>query len=419
MNSAPDQTTSLAPPAATQRGRLIASCAPGTAPVLESELCALGLPVIQSRQTSVETEGGWPEIFALNLQLRTAQRVLWEVGYGRVRTVDNLYSHVRRMPWERWIPADGYLTVTSFVHNPSLRDPRFATLRCKDAIVDRLRELHGRRPDSGNERSGAVVFLYWNEETAILYLDTSGETLSRRGYRKIPLEAPMQESLAAAVVMASGWTGQANFVNPMCGSGTLAIEAALLAIGRAPGLTRPGFAFEHLLGFDPLRWREARLAAAQAAPRAFSGRIIASDINPAAIAAARENARAAGVADRIEFSVCDFAETPIPEGGGLVLLNPEYGARMGDAATLEPLYRGIGDFFKQRCRGYLGGVFTGNLELGQRVGLRPRRRISFSSGGLDCRLFLFELYEGSKRTRIQATITHPVGDKGAGEKDVN
>ena len=124
-------------------------------------------------------------------------------------------------------------------------------------------------------------------------------------------------------------------------------------------------------------------------------------MNPAAIEAARENARAAGVADRIEFSVCDFAETPIPEGGGVVLLNPEYGARMGDAATLEPLYRGIGDFFKQRCRGYLGGVFTGNLELGQRVGLRPRRRIAFSSGGLDCRLFLFELYEGSKRTRVQ------------------
>ncbi len=383
--------------------------------MLENELRALGRPVIRTRDTSVETEGGWPEIFSLNLQLRTAQRVLLEVGHGRVRTADNLYSHVRRMPWERWIPVDGYLTVSSFVHNPSLRDPRFATLRCKDAIVDRLREINGRRPDSGNDRSGAVVFLYWNEETAIIYLDTSGETLARRGYRKIPLEAPMQESLAAAVVMSTGWTGQTNFINPMCGSGTLAIEAALLALGRAPGITRPGFAFEHLLGFDPQGWREARRAAAQAPPRTFSGRIIATDINPAAIEAARENARAAGVADQIEFSVCDFADSPVPEGGGVVLLNPEYGARMGDAATLEPLYRSIGDFFKQRCRGYLGGVFTGNLELGQRVGLRPRRRTAFSSGGLDCRLFLFELYEGTKRTRVPA-MPVPVTEPAATEQ---
>jgi putative N6-adenine-specific DNA methylase len=274
-------------------------------------------------------------------------------------------------------------------------------VKCKDAIVDRIRNQCGQRPDSGNERAGAVVFLYWNQDDVKVYLDTSGESLSRRGYRKIPMKAPMQETLAAAVVMATGWNYEGAFVNPMCGSGTLAIEAALLAQGRPPGLLRSNYGFMHIKNFDAAVWQTCRTAARALPKRKMTGPIIASDISADAVAAARQNARTAGVEQLIEFHVCDFSETPVPPGGGVVLLNPEYGERLGSEPELEPLYHNIGDFFKKRCKGYTGYVFTGNLELGKRIGLRSSRRILFFNSQIECRLLGFQLYDGSKRQSKQ------------------
>jgi putative N6-adenine-specific DNA methylase len=242
-----------------------------------------------------------------------------------------------------------------------------------------------------------VVFLYWNRDDVRIYLDTSGESLSRRGYRKIPMKAPMQETLAAAVVTATGWRGEGAFVNPMCGSGTLAIEAALLAQGRPPGLLRGDYGFMHLKGFDAAAWQRIRAAARALPKKTVTGRIVASDISAEAVAAARQNALTAGVERLIDFHVCDFAATPVPPGGGVVLLNPEYGERLGAAQDLEPLYHRIGDFFKQACQGYTGYVFTGNLEAGKRIGLRCSRRHLFYNSQIECRLLGFALYEGSKR----------------------
>ena len=166
------------------------------------------------------------------------------------------------------------------------------------------------------------------ESEVLVYLDTSGEPLSRRGYRKIPLAAPMQETLAAAVILATGWNGRTSFVNPMCGSGTLAIEAALFAQGKAPGLLRSNYGFIHIKGFDPAAWRKIRTAA-HAMQKETASRIVATDIDPKAVAAARQNARTAGVEQIIEFTVCPFAQTPVPERGGIVILNPPYGERIG------------------------------------------------------------------------------------------
>ena len=265
--------------------------------------------------------------------------------------------------------------------------------------MDRFREKTGRRPDSGNERSGVVVFLYWNQGDAKIYIDSSGESLSRRGYRKIPMAAPMAETLAAAVVSATGWTGEGNFINPMCGSGTLAIEAALWAQGRPPGLLRSNYGFMHLKGFDDEAWQKVRQEARVLPKRKFTGKIIASDIRADAVEAARQNARTAGVEQLIEFAVCDFADTALPEGGGVVLFNPEYGERLGDETVLEPVYRRIGDFFKQKCMGYTGYVFTGNLVLGKKIGLRHSRRILFFNANIECRLLAFTLYAGTKRQK--------------------
>jgi putative N6-adenine-specific DNA methylase len=283
------------------------------------------------------------------------------------------------------------------VDTAAVNDTRFANVKTKDAIVDRIREKQGRRPDSGPGRHGAVVHLHWEQERCEVWLDTSGEPLSRRGYRKIPLEAPMQETLAAAVILAAGWDGNGHLVNPMCGSGTLAIEGALIALKRAPGILRQNFGFMHILGFDPSAFERQRDELKKAALRKTAGRLIATDFRPEAVEAARQNARTAGVEHLIEFQACDFRESTVPEGEGVVILNPEYGERMGDAGKLGDIYKGIGDFFKNRCMGYRGYIFTGNLDLAKQVGLRTKRRMPFYNGPIECRLLEYELYRGSRK----------------------
>jgi len=284
-----------------------------------------------------------------------------------------------------------------------VNDSRFACLRLKDALADRMRQKTGRRPDSGPDKSRAVVFLHWSGEACQVWLDTSGEPLIRRGYRAMPHRAPMQETLAAGVVLASRFRPGMHFVNPMCGSGTLATEAALIALNRAPGLTRGNFAFMHVLGYDAAAWRALRDEALAAALPRLAGRFVLTDIDPAAVQAARTNARAAELEDMLEFGVCDFQETPLPEvddeQGGVVALNPEYGLRLGDEQQLEAVYKAIGDFFKQRCQGYTGYIFTGNMGLAKVVGLRAKRRIPFFNSKIECRLLEYELYGGTRKTK--------------------
>jgi putative N6-adenine-specific DNA methylase len=392
---------------------LLISCARGIPPYAREELTAMGFPIVEELEAGVETTGTFHDAMRLNLFLHTGNRVLLELSRFKVRQPDDLYQHLLTIPWETLIPDDGYFTVTSFINTAAIRDDRFANVKTKDAIVDRIREKTGKRPNSGNDRTGTVVFLYWNQGNAKIYLDTSGEALSRRGYRKIPMLAPMQETLAAAIVRATGWTGEGHFLNPMCGSGTLAIEAALFAQNRAPGLLRSNFGFMHIKGFDDEAWQKIRTEARALPKRKFNGRIIASDIRADAIEAARQNARTAGVEQLIEFEICDFADSPVPEGGGVVVLNPEYGERMGEEELLKPVYRGIGDFFKKQCQGYMGFVFTGNMALGKGIGLRHCRRILFFNSNIECRLLGFALYAGSKKDKTPGTpepqdATNPV-----------
>lgn len=209
----------------------------------------------------------------------------------------------------------------------------------------------------------------------------------------------MQETLAAAVIMATGWKGHGHFINPMCGSGTLAIEAALAGLNRPPGLLRDNFGFMHLKEFKEAFWNDLRAQAKREAKKSLQCRIIATDIRREAVEAARKNAATAGVEHLIEFSSCDYSETSIPEGEGVVILNPEYGERMGKIKELESVYKGIGDFFKQRCKGFKGYLFTGNLDLAKKVGLKAKRRIPFFNGGIECRLLEYELYEGSRKNK--------------------
>lgn len=369
---------------------------------LGRELSALGYDAELVDSVGYNLNAGMLDVIRLNMTLRTAQRVLIEIAKFRADDPGMLYAELLKIPWESYIPIDGYVCVTSSAHNIHIKDTSYASRKAKDAIVDRIRNKTGVRPQSGPLRDKTVVHLYWHERDAVIYLDTSGEPLGRRGYRLKGLEAPMEETLAASVVMASGWPDESivNFINPMCGSGTIAIEAAMAAHNIAPGLSRRNYGFMHISGFDRVEYEKLRVELEKAAQiKKSKSKIIATDIDSIAIKTSKENASRAGVLDHIDFRTCDFADTPLPDGGGVVVMNPPYGERMGEENELSGLYKRIGDYFKQTCgpMGYTGYIFTCNLNLAKRIGLRTGRRMIFKSGPLDCRLLKYELYEGSRK----------------------
>jgi len=380
----------------SEESDIIVTCPRGLSAFLTEEITECGFLVTRHSPTSVHTKGTLSDAMMLNLRLRTGYRVLYHLKTFTARTPDDLYRHVFSVPWEKYIPIDGYFSVLSSVETPLIRDTRIVALKAKDAVADRMMKRYGARPNSGSDRDGVVLFVFWRGNNAGISLDTSGEPLSRRGYRRISGSAPLQESLAAALIHATGWTGSTPFVNPMCGSGTLAIEAALIARGRAPGLSRDNFAFMHLRHYPRAEWNALRKAALHSLRDGPLPPIIASDHNEKALASARENARSAGVEDCIDFSLCHFADTAMPREPGIVILNPEYGKRMGDEKKLRDTYHGIGDFLKQHCPGYRGFIFTGNRELAKYVGLKTSRRTPFFNGAIECRLLEYRIYAGSE-----------------------
>ena len=372
---------------------VLVTCSPGLTDYVAAELDSLGYPVSASHKAGVETRTSLVGCMLLNLRLRTAFNVLWLLDEFTADSTDSLYDHIQNIKWEQIIPADGYLSVVSRVDTPSIDNTMFANMKVKDAIVDRISLRSGRRPDSGHSKKGAVVHLYWKDQRCWIYLNTSGRKLADRGYRKMPGKAPLQETLAAGILMATRYDRNEPLVLPMCGIGTLAIEAALMALDRAPGLLRSNFGIRHIKGFDEDAWQRLRLETKKAGISKLKAPIIATDIDPNMIAAAKQNARTAGVEHLIDFDVCDFARTPIPAGPGRIIINPEYGQRLGEVKQLEALYKSIGDFFKQKCPGYTGYIFTGNMDLAKKVGLRTKSKTQFFNGSIECRLLEYELYK--------------------------
>ncbi len=384
-----------------QTSSIIITCSNRLSVYLKQEVEILGFTVDKIFKTGISLTGTISDAMWLNMNLRCASQVLYSVHTFKAAHPQNVYDAVSQLPWEDWIPATGYFAITSNVTNDFVDNNLFVNVKVKDAIADRFRQQTGERPNSGPSLQQAVFHLYWKEDEAELFLDTSGETLSKHGYRKIPGKAPMLESLAAAVLLATAWQGQTTFVNPMCGSGTLAIEAALLATNRSPGLLRNNYSFMHVLGYDEDEYMKLynRLEQ-QVKSLPDAAKIIASDLSEDAVNISKINAGIAGVEDLISFEQCDFADTTLPtEHKGIVLFNPEYGDRLGEEAELEGTYKRMGDYLKQKCKGYEGFIFTGNLELAKKIGLKPKRRIEFYNGKIDCRLLQYELYEGSRAVK--------------------
>ena len=386
------------------KSKVIITCNKRLSPYLQDEVTALGYTIERAFQTGVELNITLTECIKLNLNLRCASQILYSIKSFKAITPDDLYNEIKNIEWEELIDFSGYFSVTSNVDNPNITTPLFANLKVKDAIVDRMKEKKGIRPNSGSDANKAVVHLYWKDADADVFMDTSGETLAKHGYRKIPGKAPMLEALASGVIYATKWDRKSPFINPMCGSGTLAIEAALIATNRAPGLYRMNYGFIHILGYEEEAFFAERRILKDQVVKSIDFKIIASDLSEDAVEVTRRNAKTAGVDTLIEFEVCDFELTPVPEDGkGAVVFNPEYGERLGVHSKLEQTYKRMGDYMKTNCKGYSGYIFTGNPDLAKKIGLKASRKLEFYNGKLDCRLLEYELYDGSRRAPLLET----------------
>ena len=401
---------------------IIISCAKKLSDWTAKEVKNFGYKIVEVTENTVVVRGNMRDVFKLNLWLRTAHRVLVPLLRCDCRNIRDLYQMVYSIDWENLLEVDGYFSVSSIVHNDTVRDTRIPSLYAKDAIVDRMRDVFGRRPDTGKENRGSAVFIYWERNELLVYLDTTGEPLSKRGYRKIPGSAPMQETLAAACLMAMGYDGTKPFLSPMCGSGTPAIEAMMIAMNRAPGLLKSHFAFQSLKGYDriiigekaPLAaprqragvspeqiWKNMTMEARRVEKKEGLPQIIASDISSEAIYNARLNVHAADLEGMINFEVCDFAETSIPKDKGFIFFNPEYGIRLGTEEELLPIYHRIGEFLSEKCPGWVGSLITGNPVLAKAVPLEETKRIPFYNGPIDCRLII---YEGCVKKEVEENV---------------
>jgi len=380
----------------TQKTDILVTCAKGHSNLLEQELVALGYEVSLTHATGALTRGTMRDCMVMNLCLRTAFNVYFLLKKFVCADPEILYRKIYEMNWASIVPSDAYMCVTSVADTPSIKNTMFLNQKVKDAIVDKIREQTGSRPNAGPDRDKVVISLFWKDEDVWLYANTSGRKLSDRTYRKIPVNAPLQETLAAAILMTMGYDGTRTLVNPMCGSGTLAIEAALIALKKPAGVLRPNFGFKHLVGFDKDMWEAVRKEKKADELDALPAPIIATDIDATAIEAAKQNAKTAGVEHLISFERCDFRDSRVPGGNGMLIMNPPYGMRLSDPGVAD-LYPAIGDFFKRACAGYDAYVFTGNREFVKTLRLRTSAKHIFFNGDIECRLLKYEMYQGTRK----------------------
>jgi len=365
------------------------TCAKGISPILAQELRDLGFPVVSEDVSGVTTRADHQGQIRLCFELQTAHRVLVPVWTGRVSRLSALYREVAGVPWEELLSPDGYVRITGTVRRDDIRDNRVALLKAKDAVMDRLRDTYGRRPDSGPGDHGATLYVYWVDNEFTISVDLAGVPLSRRGYRVQGGTAPLQEALAAAMILRSGWDRKTPCCVPMGGAGTIAIEAARMALRKAPGLSRSFFGFQHLLPYTPEMEQQER-SRLEKLVQTDCPLIYFSDTDPEAYGNARSNAELAGLEDRIQFDISDFQESSVP-AGAWVFLNPPYGLRLDADEDLEPLYRDIGAWLKSLEPGGMAWVITGNLKLAKRFGLKLADRTTLYNGAIECRYLGFDL----------------------------
>lgn len=372
--------------------RYFATCARGIEPVLAGELRDLGANAIEQGRGGVHFSGDQALLYRANLWLRTAIRVLLPILEAPVESYEDLYSAVRTIDWTRFLTPEHTLAVDCNVRDSRITHSKYAALKTKDAICDQFIEHCGRRPSVDVDEPMVGLNLHVYRDRAVLSLDSSGESLHKRGYRPILTKAPLNEALAAALILLTGWNGSTPFADPLCGSGTLPIEATWLAIRRPPGLTRKRFGFQGWLDFDINLWLELRDQARRGVRKELPAAIVGSDVRHDAIQFSRKNAKAAGVGHLVRLEVKDVRDFQPPAGPpGTLLCNPPYGERIGEELDLRYLYQTLGDVFRQRCSGWKVFVFAGNASLARWIGLTPVEHVPLFNGKIPCRLLRYEL----------------------------
>jgi putative N6-adenine-specific DNA methylase len=371
--------------------RYFATCARGIEPVLADELRGLGASAVAPGRGGVAFAGDRALLYQANLSLRTAIRVLRPVLEGPVTSPDELYDAVRSVDWSRYLTPEHTLAVDCNVRDSQITHSKYAALRTKDAVCDQFVERYGRRPSVDVENPMVPLNLHVYRNEAVLSLDSSGESLHKRGYRPILTKAPLNEALAAALVLLTGWRGDTAFADPLCGSGTLPIEAAWIALRRPPGLTRRRFAFQSWLDFDVGLWTRLRDEARRGIRKQLPAPVVGSDARRDAVEFSRTNARAAGIGNLVRFEVRDVRDFRPPAGPpGVILCNPPYGERLGEEKELRGLYRTLGEVFRGPCAAWTAYVFTGNARLAQHLGLEPAAQVPLFNGKIPCRLLRFD-----------------------------
>ncbi len=374
---------------------LAATCARGLEEVLAGELAAIGADKVAIGRGAVQFRGSLADLCAASLELRTAMRIVLRLVSGPAAGRDALYRLTSAIAWEELVARGQTIAVEAVGRAAAFPNRAFAALLVKDAVVDRIRRRTGARPDVDRRAPDIAIHVHLGDDAVSLGLDASGEPLSHRGYRTGGGgPAPLAESLAAGILELIGYDGEVPLVDPMCGSGTLAVEAALIATKTAPGLAR-SFAFERWPGVDPgplRRLRERALAARRVAP----SQIVATDVDPRAVEATRRHARAAGVGEAIRVERGNVGDLDLAPGW-LIVANPPYGKRLGEVESLRDVYAGLGDALKHGAAGCTAWLLVGEPELARSIGLRTSRRIVLFNGPIECRLLRFDLFEGPAR----------------------
>jgi len=363
----------------------------GSEEIAAGELKALGIEGAVAVRGGVAFTVDRAGLYRANLWLRTASRVLVNLSTFACPSQNELYAGVHAIDWNELITTDMTLAVDCTLRDSALTHSGFVALKTKDAIVDRIREQCGSRPNVNTSSPDVRINIHLAKNVCTVSLDSSGDSLDRRGYRLERNEAPLRETLASAIIALTGWDGSIPLADPMCGSGTIPVEAALLAARVAPGRNR-SFGFERWRDFDARLWERIQHEAESGIRTLPVGLISGYDSDSRALAIARRNAEAAGFSGQVHFFHTALEEFK-PEGDkGVVIINPPYGKRMGEEEELKELYCRIGDILKQRCRGWTGFVLTGNLELAKYIGLKASRRFVLFNGPIECRLLRYELY---------------------------
>jgi len=369
----------------------------GMEDLLAGELADIGATDIEKHNRAVGFRGDMACLYRANLRLRTALRILVPIhGFG-LRNEEDLYRGVKQVRWEGFMDVDDTLAVHCTLHSERFNHSQYLALKAKDAIVDRFREGFGRRPNVDLDDPTLRVHLHIHGDECLVSLDSSGGSLHKRGYRDHTNLAPINEVLAAGLVLLSGWDRRSNFVDPMCGSGTILIEAAMLAANIPPGHHRPGFGFQRWKDFDAQTWKEVRDEAEATIDRGPGPLVLGGEISPHVARKAESNVASAGLKDRIRIVHKPFQELEPPEGGGTMVLNPPYGERMDKDEDINAVYKMIGDTLKQRWAGWTAWIITSNLEAVKQVRLTPKPRIKVFNGPLECRFLRYELYSGTRR----------------------